>query len=102
MTEDYYVSEELHEIEFEGTTFKIRELTARDFAYLQDVSNVVDLNTGEVRFKPGTFNFELLRLVIVEPKLDIERLKATFVRDLSYEIQELLGLTQNVDFLNKS
>lgn len=102
MTDNLYISDEIKEFEYAGHTFKVKELSAREFSYLQDISNTVDAGTGEVHFKPGTFSLELVRLAIVEPKLDVDRLKANVVRDLAFKIQEVLGLNQGTDFLGQS
>lgn len=96
-----YVSDEPFEIEIDGVKLKVKEPTADDFVKCQ--SAAIKMRRVGNEFVPdfdmGAFNKKLIEVCVIEPKLDLKRLKGTVFRRLVDQLQERFGFLAEESFL---
>lgn len=83
--ENLYVSEDPLELEIEGVTVKYKELSGIQFA---EISEELGVDPNDPQSTPTKKYFKILvDRCVIEPELDIERLKTGVLVELMTEIQ---------------
>lgn len=96
--EDLYVSDEPIEIDIRGVPFKIKELTGLDYSEIADELQL-DLSNPK-KMKTAEYVRELINRCVIEPEdLDVERLKAEVLNEISTAIQQELNIEVEGDNL---
>jgi len=95
--ENLYVSDEPQEMEVEGVTIKYKELSGTQFAELTDE---LDIDPNNPMDASGTEYFQkLIDKCVIEPELDVDRLKSNALIEIVSEIQGNLNVEQRVENL---
>lgn len=96
--ENLYVDEEPKTIEVEDVEIKIRELSGFDYT---DIIDELDVQPGTQEALENTKYMKLLlKKCVVEPELDLDRLKVNVMNKIATEVQQGLNIDTEVDNLN--
>ena len=86
--EALYVSNEVHEIEILGVKIKLRELDT------ETVYDILERSTVGNNLNKKRYLKELIAAAVVEPKLDVRKLKPSVSAILLSKIESVLGISE--------
>lgn len=93
--ENLYVSDEPQEMEIEGVTIKYKELSGTEFA---EMSEELDIDPQEPGSALNEEYFEkMIDKCVIEPELDVSRLKSGPLMEIMSEIQGGLTLEEGIE-----
>jgi len=96
--EDLYVDEEPKIIEVNGVEIKIQELSGFDYT---DIIDELGVTPGSQEALENTKYMKLLlEKCVVEPDIEVEKLKVDAMNKIATEVQQGLNLDEEVDNLN--
>jgi len=93
--ENLYVSDEIQEMEIEGVTIKYKELSGTEFAKMSDELDIDPENPGS-GLNEEYFE-KMINKCVVEPELDVSRLKSGPLMEIMSEIQGGINLGEDLE-----
>lgn len=96
--ENLYVSDEPKTFEIKGVTITFKELSGIEFTELTDEMGIDPTKPDELSSKD--YMFKLIDKCVIEPELDVERLKTDVLVKIMNEIQGDISLDSDMENLS--
>ena len=95
--ENLYVSDEPVEFEVNGVTIKYKELSGLEFTQISDDLGIDPTKPNDLSSKD--YMKEIIERCVIEPTLDVKRLKMDVLVEIVSEIQGDLALESDIENL---
>jgi len=95
--ENLYVSDEPVEFEVKGVKIKYKELSGLEFTSISDELNIDPSNPEELSSRK--YMKKIIEKCVIEPKLDVEKLKTDVLLKIVEEVQGGLNIESELENL---